>query len=249
LDRSKDIFYCPPWHQIVSLAGLNSSKYPSEGIESVLLDFFGEFRLSQLLKPCLIPSFDMQRWEPHFFRQHKAHLHGYDFFVRDVCRATSAAPTYFEPAHIVFASEATYPLIDGGLVANNPAMIGYSEACNLGHCDLNEIVILSLGTGTVSSSYSFDQIVDIGAASWLRPVVDIALNDFVTDYHLTQMFTSASALRNYLRVQPVITDEEKSIDNHDSAYLNRLVEIGEETTKLNEIDIDGMAKRLVGLRS
>ena len=45
--------------------------------------------------------------------------------MRDVARATSAAPTYFEPARL--PGNPPYALVDGGVFANNPGMCAYVD--------------------------------------------------------------------------------------------------------------------------
>ena len=57
----------------------------------------------------------------------------YDFSIAEAARATSAAPTYFEPVEVTDAAGArTYPLIDGGVYAINPAMCAYAEVVGAG---------------------------------------------------------------------------------------------------------------------
>jgi len=62
------------------------------------------------------------------FTSHNAKQPIKNFYVKDVCRATSAAPTYFEPAQINSFYNQQYTLIDGGVYANNPALCAYAEA-------------------------------------------------------------------------------------------------------------------------
>jgi patatin-like phospholipase/acyl hydrolase len=49
-------------------------------------------------------------------------------YVKDVCRATSAAPTYFESAQIKSRYNQQFTLIDGGVYANDPALCAHAEA-------------------------------------------------------------------------------------------------------------------------
>ena len=63
--------------------------------------------------------------------------------VTDVALATSAAPTYL-PAHRLRGMR----LVDGGVWANNPAIVAISEAVSEFHVDLADIRVLSLGTTT-----------------------------------------------------------------------------------------------------
>ena len=77
-------------------------------------------------------------------------------------RATSAAPTYFEPVTIERArdgaakgvegegGEVKLQYMDGGLVANNPALVGYSELLALhGPQAAGAVVVVSIGTGVL----------------------------------------------------------------------------------------------------
>lgn len=86
--------------QILNPRGLRDEIYNASPLEKLLKDYFGDLRLSQLVRPCLIPAYDIDNRTSHFFAQHDfiKYGEGKDFLVRDVCRATSAAPTYFETA-------------------------------------------------------------------------------------------------------------------------------------------------------
>jgi patatin-like phospholipase/acyl hydrolase len=70
-----------------------------------------------------------------------------------VARATSAAPTYFEPSAVDGRS-----LIDGGVFAVNPAMAAFAEARRF-EPDA-DVVLLSLGTGERTRRRSFSEIED-----------------------------------------------------------------------------------------
>ena len=61
----------------------------------------------------------------------------------DVALATSAAPTYFRPTE-----DGGYRLLDGGLWANNPIMVGVVEALTALKVPRRRIRVLSLGCGS-----------------------------------------------------------------------------------------------------
>jgi patatin-like phospholipase/acyl hydrolase len=50
--------------------------------------------------------------------------------VWEACKASCSAPTYF-PAHVLTLDNIEKPLIDGGIFANNPSMLGLSEAIKI----------------------------------------------------------------------------------------------------------------------
>ena len=104
-ERGKDIFVRSFWDGVTSLGGLTDEKYPSDGIESVLKDYLGDFQLKDALTEILVTSYDIENRQPYFFKRSKA-IHEdtsvlRNHLLRDVARATSAAPTYFEPAKVL----------------------------------------------------------------------------------------------------------------------------------------------------
>lgn len=110
----------------------------------------------------------MDNAKPHFFKQHKSHNQIYNFKVKDVARATSAAPTYFEVARVKNEIGTSFALVDGGLFVNNPAMVAYSEARSMSFENKvdfptpKDMLIISIGTGSKSKSYTHDQVKDWG---------------------------------------------------------------------------------------
>ena len=59
--------------------------------------------------------------------------------MREVVRATSAAPTYFPPEKIDTGDPLNYyALVDGGIVAGNPALCAYAEAMKMGQAGTAE---------------------------------------------------------------------------------------------------------------
>ena len=82
-----------------------------------------------MLTDVFITAYDITDRFAFFFRSSRARTDdAYDFSLAEAARATSAAPTYFEPVEVTDAAGArTYPLIDGGVYAVNPAMCAYAE--------------------------------------------------------------------------------------------------------------------------
>jgi len=104
--------------------------------------------LNGITKPELIvPTVDLLRPTSMFFKSWLARQKpSYNFALKDMARATSAAETYFAPADITSASGDKYRCVDGGTAINNPtiAAILEAEAMWPGEDDLR---VLSLGTG------------------------------------------------------------------------------------------------------
>src|SRR6266566_5039831 len=71
--------------QGLHLGTIRGAKYDARGLESVLKDQFGDARLKDAVKPVLIPSHDIGKQTPMFFKSEKAKLSpDADFAMRDV---------------------------------------------------------------------------------------------------------------------------------------------------------------------
>ncbi|GAA0551101.1 hypothetical protein FHS83_001323 [Rhizomicrobium palustre] len=99
----------------------------------------------------------------------------FDFFLRDVARATSAAPTYFAPAQITNKAGKRYAAVDGGVFANNPALCALAEAYKLFPGKKNYIVV-SLGTGSLERDIPYAAAKDWGEIGWLHPILSILMD-------------------------------------------------------------------------
>lgn len=112
---------------------LLNAKYKASGIESFLRSQFGGATLGQAITPVACVSYRMDGApQPWFFRSWSASQPGGDFTLVDVGRATGAAPIYFPPAQVT-STDGTFSgtFADGGVCANNPALVALSEASSL----------------------------------------------------------------------------------------------------------------------
>ena len=209
LERGDKIFDANLWQKIKSGKGIIDEKYNASELEEALDDTFGDLKLSNLLKPCIISSYDIRNGNPHFFKQHKSENKIYNFKVKDVARATSAAPTYFETARIKNDLSTPFPLIDGGVFVNNPALVAYSEVRNMEFNNINQsptakdMMIVSIGTGSTSKKYDYEKTKDWGAIGWIKPIIEIMMsgNSQTVHYHLKQIFGTLNEndKKDYLR--------------------------------------------------
>lgn len=242
INNGTKIFDTSFWQNITN--GLLDEKYPSAPIEKILLKYFGKAKLSNLLKPCIITAYDIMERKTHFFAQHDYNRKGDggDFYIRDVCRATSAAPTYFEAALVKSISGVSYPLIDGGIFANDPALCAYSEVRNAkGLPTAKDMFILSIGTGGENKSYDYADAKNWGALGWIKPVIDIMMSASAetTHYHLLKMFAAQGNQRNYMRIQPSSLGNAKpDMDDASPNNLIALKEVGIKTAETYNDDLD-----------
>lgn len=225
--------------------GLFRPKYSVKGIEDCLDKYIGQVKMSQLLKPCIITSYDISRRQTKFFAQHDK----VDFFVKDVCRATSAAPTYFKPKLLKDLSGNQYACVDGGVFANNPALCAYSEVRNSkGAPTAKDMFILSLGTGTVYQPYTYAKAKGWGKLGWIEPVIDILMSGpaEITDYNMKMMFSANHNQRNYLRIQPrSLGHASPEMDCVTPANISALERDGRLCAHLRSRQLDKIAEMLL----
>jgi len=238
-----------------SLAGLADEKYSAETFENLLKNYFKQIKLSQLLLPCVIPSYNIFSRTTHFFTQHDAKKDlGYDYLLSDVARATSAAPTYFEPARVTSLSGVSYPLVDGGVFANNPALCAYAEARqkfsrvdDSKNVTAKDMFMVSIGTGSTKRSYDYDKAKGWGALGWVQPILDIMMSGAsdTVDFQLKQVFDATDNSPNYIRINPEIGEAEPEMDDASPRNLQALKEAGIATAEKNNDKLESIADYLV----
>jgi hypothetical protein len=197
----------------------------------------GERSLGESLTRVMITAYDIEARGPTFFfkswRREWAQVQ-----MRHIGRATSAAPTYFEPARVP-VGEAEQALIDGGVFINNPAMSAYAEAKRI--FPRERILVVSLGTGELVRPIAFDEARDWGVAGWLQPLLGCMFDGVsdAVDYQLRQLLGA-----NYLRLQISL---ERGSDDMDDATRGNLENLKAEARSLlrgRKADIEDLVDRL-----
>jgi patatin-like phospholipase/acyl hydrolase len=163
-------------------------KYSPAGLEMVLERFFGDTEFQSAFTPLLVSSYDLQSQLPFFFKSHKiAKNPGYNWLVRQIARATSAAPTFFPPFHLVRDGQ-DYALVDGGVFVNNPAMAAYVEARRL-YPDAKKAVVVSVGTGDRQDKIGYAKAKNWGLLGWAKHIVPVLMDSVseAVDYELESL--------------------------------------------------------------
>ena len=238
VDEGPEIFRKGLLKRLVSVEGLIDERYDDDGLNSVLARHLGDARLSDCTPDILVTAYDITARFAFFFRSSRAHSDPtYDFRLAAVARATSAAPTYFEPFEVTDEAGArTYPLVDGGVYAVNPGMCAYAEA-------VGEVQLLaSLGTGTHGRGHDFDDARSWGQVEWARPLLDIVF-DGVAD---TVEFQLAALLgQDLFRLQTELRAASGDLDDAGERNLAALQRDAERLIRERSADIDALCARLV----
>ncbi len=220
LRRGPVIFNSSAWKRFTSMGGLNEEMYSEEMLEKYLRTYFRDIKLSELVKPCLISAYEIEKRHPFFFSRDNARMFPEkDFYIRDVARATSAAPIYFKASQISSMSGNVHSFVDGGLIANNPALCGITDIMKLNQDSLQhnikDIVLLSLGTGIKKIPIEYKDASEFGALGWIKPILHIVSsgNNEIVDYQVNQLFKHAGVSDQYVRLSPILETASSDLDN------------------------------------
>jgi patatin-like phospholipase/acyl hydrolase len=134
-----------------SFSGLFKSKYSNEYLKTLLSEKFNGRTLGDISKTrLLIPSTDISNGTVHVFKSAYSpdFVRDSNVLLADAVLASCSAPSFFDPSQVD-----VYMLADGGLWANNPALLAYTEAVSRLKISPAHIKVLSIGTGISKHCY------------------------------------------------------------------------------------------------
>ncbi len=242
LSRGAEIFRRSAVSYIRS--AISGPKYDAAPLEEIMRGYFGNTPLSACTTPLLIPCYDLERREAHFFKSWRAVLApSVNFLLRDVVRAATAAPTYFAPALIHSAGGDRLAAVDGALFGNNPAMCAIAEARVL-YPNANRFIVVSLGVGEFRKPIAYETAKSWGLLAWAPPVIDCAMDGTADTVHY-QISECFGANVEYHRFQIELTGSNGPTDCIDDAsdtnilkLINRAKALGaENATDLGRLAI------------
>jgi patatin-like phospholipase/acyl hydrolase len=207
------------------LQGAFEEKYSAVAIEEVLDRYFGEARVSDALTKVTVTSYDIELRRPFFFKSWDVAPGDQtgDYSMKDAARATSAAPTYFEPALIGRDGRPDrHALIDGGVVANSPALCAFAEARRIWPDD--DCFLVALGTGKLTRCFRYEDARGWGALGWARRIIDVVFDgiDKAVDYQMDQLLPPIGGRCRYHRFQADLTLAFDDLDRADEENLRDL---------------------------
>ena len=202
VEKGPKIFADSWLDDLVDLGKIRGADYDIKPLRRELKDLFGDATLGSLRKRVLITAFDLDNespkaeqrtWKPKLFHNFPGPSSDRGALAADVGLYTSAAPTYFPSVD---------GYIDGGVYASNPAMCALAQTQDARYRptpSLNEVFLLSLGTGT-SLQYIKGNYHDWGYAQWVKPLINLMLDGTagIADYQCSQILGD-----RYHRLAPV----------------------------------------------
>lgn len=206
--RSAEIFADSWRDNFRDLGTLVGAQYSLRPLSRVLRSIFEATTLGDLSRRVLISTFDLDNrnpdpmkrsWAPKFFHNYPGRDSDREQLACRVALYTSAAPTFFPSVD---------GYIDGGVVANNPAMAALAQTQDRRSvrrpAPLEQIALLSLGTGRNLMRIGGDRH-DWGQTQWVKPLLGLitAGNMSIADYQCRQLLGD-----RYHRVSPVFPEDQ-----------------------------------------
>ena len=178
------------------------SKYPSKRLAEILAAHIPATPLGEVATPLMITSSEISKSDVHIFRSNytdkssNPDSSNNNVNLRDAILASCAAPTFFAPKSLN-----NFLLADGGLWANNPSTIAFTEAISAFRKDPREVRMLSLGTGHSVNMYrnrrGWGFITGWGGAKLTSYVMSLQSQ---ASANMTKLLLK----ENYLRINPEI---------------------------------------------
>lgn len=173
-------------------------KYPDRALNATLKRLFPGF-LKDVKIPLFVTAVDLNG------RSLKVFFSGDPIDGRmplwEVIRRAVAAETYFCPFN---------GMADGGILANNPVMVGIAGAQSHMGIDPEELEVCSIGTGQRSYNQSIGTTKGWTLVGWGGYILDALLDGASSTMH--EFFATQLDLKNYLRVQ-FLREEAWDMDN------------------------------------
>lgn len=135
----------------------------------------------------------------------------------EVCLSSASAPTFFPPYKFNLSQElpanigtdcpAEYTFVDGGIAANNPSLGALVHTLGIEKIDgqkikLEEISLLSIGTGKTTKPLEFKEVNSWGALGWASHIPDVFMGgQFQITTDLCAQLIRSINPNGYLRLQ------------------------------------------------
>lgn len=193
-------------------------KHSATRLREALEAIFGEQTLGTSRKRLVIPAYSLDRNDVYVFKtpHHERLTRDWRESMADVAMATTAAPTFLPAFRLRH-----HRLVDGGVWASNPALVGVAEAVSMLGIALENIHVLSLGTT--------DELTDLpnsldqgGLWQWARAATPLLLRaQGVGSFHAVEHLIGPTQV---VRIDPVVPAGLFRLDRIDRRRIRGLAE-------------------------
>lgn len=247
-ERGSSLFKKIPWY--INIFRGFRSKYYVEQLENIFQEIVGDTKLSSVQIDLMITYHSLTKGKSYLFKSHFAREtmeaianrnskdinyadsklrtltannmdDRKDYYLRNTLRATSAAPTYFDPLHLSAIGETkSTSVIDGGFFANDPSLCALTEAFKI-YPNSDSYLLVSIGTGKCDDIMIADPK---SVLAWATLAPNVLMNN--AEQMVRHMIKTLGLVYNkkvfYLKVQVGLPKEHASMDNTSPANVQFL---------------------------
>ncbi len=220
LEKGRRVFARPR-----RLGMLLRPKYDNRFLAATLREFFGSKVLNDVTTPVCVTSYELENSYPRVWKdQHASDLGpAGDEPAWKVALASSSAPVFFPGTQVCKGDSH----VDGGLFANNPALIGVTEAVRYFGQPLGTIRTLSVGAGERAERIPYEKARRMGIWVWGTAAIEHMLIAQARISHEIAVRLLDPEL--YLRVN-VPLERPYALDDYDAA--KNLIEPGAQAARV-----------------
>lgn len=201
-----------PWyHTVMTLDGWIGPRYSIAPSRAFVERHYGVISMGDLRGDAIVVTLDLETLQPKFIssRRNPNALNGTssrNFLAADVVMACCSVPAYVPPMLLRdVTGEPAFVAVDGGAFAYAPSALALGEA--LSRYPGRQVVMLSLGTGSVEGGFTAEDARSWGSIDWASATIPMVLRSQVR-YAEEVLATAAAApntpLAMYLRMSPAI---------------------------------------------
>lgn len=257
-EKGDRIFYEPLHERFTKTDDLLRPKYLSVGRDEILEEYLGNVKIEKALTSVLLTSYDIELRMPVFFVSDRSSESMGESFRKIgsgfTMKQAAMAPTFFEPYHLptIQTQSGFYTLVDGGVVANNPTSLAIMEAIisskKAGEkLDIDEILVVSLGTGSLCRRYPYQEARNWGLISWAEPIVSILMdaNSESVASQLEQLLPPIQGYpKKYYRFQVPLTEANDDMDDASPENIKKLEKLAHQLVAEKHYEIDSLCELL-----
>jgi patatin-like phospholipase/acyl hydrolase len=185
-------------------------KFFHDGLIEVLKTQIGDIKIKDIKDTkLLILAYDTFYRNTTFFTSHHEEAHRWydDMELWKICVSSSSAPTFFPPYEFRWKDSETgdewrFPHVDGGVSVNNPSLAALIHAIGAENQKLEDIAILSVGTGRTTAPFEYESVKNWGLIDWAEKIPDVFMGgQYQITVGLCQQVMLAGNPNSYLRLQ------------------------------------------------